>query len=268
MILLYNFYFLRSTEKGYFFDIVKKKFYNGSMVKEGERVEDLVCRGYRIIQDPKGYCFTSDSVLLANLARVKKGDRVVDLCTGSGVVALLMRAKYDPKEVIGVELQPRLADMATRSVALNEVDNVKILCADVKGVHHTIGYGFDVVTVNPPYGTGKTIPSPTEEDLCKEEIAVTAGEVIKEAAILLRFGGLFYMVNKSERLTDVLAAMRTCGIEPKTLRFIQPKKDKKPDTFVVEGKRGARPGVCIPTPLVVYDDNGEYTEEMRRLYEQ
>ena len=238
------------------------------MLKEGERIDDLICRGYKIIQDPNGYCFTSDSVLLANLARVKKGDRVVDLCTGSGVVALLIRANYAPAEVIGVELQPRLADMATRSVELNGVPDVRILCADVKGVREVIGRGYDVVTVNPPYGTGKTIADPTEEDICKEEIAVTADEVIQEAAALLRFGGLFYMVNKSERLTDVLVAMRTYGIEPKTLRFIQPKKDKKADTFIVEGKRGAKPGVIVPKPLVVFDDAGAYTEETRRLYAQ
>ena len=237
------------------------------MLKENERLDDLQCNGFRVIQDPDGYCFTSDSVILANLASVKRTDRVVDLCSGSGVVALLLQAKHSPKEIVCVELQPRLADMAKRSVAFNNVQNtVKVVNAPLQGVRETIGDGYDVVIVNPPYETCEKKENPTEEEICRSEQKVTCEEVVSESARLLKFGGLFYMVNKSRRLADVMFYMKKYGVEPKKLYLIQPKKEKDVDAFVVEGKKGAKPYLVTPKPLVVYDENGDYTDEVRRLY--
>lgn len=236
------------------------------MTIDKERIDDLQCRGYKIIQHPDGYCFTSDSVLLSNLVSVKKNDRVVDLCTGSGIIALLVRAKYTPSEVVGVELQRRLADMAMRSVELNAVDNVKIVNAPLQGIHKIIGSGYDVVTVNPPYEKICEKEEYTEEDICKSEVSVTLEEIIKESSVLLRYGGSFYMINKARRLVDTICLMRKYGIEPKKIYFIQPKISKEADTFVVEGKRGGKPFVTIPPVIIVYNENGEYTDEVGRLY--
>ncbi len=237
------------------------------MLKGNERIDDLECRGYKIIQDPDGYCFTSDSVLLSNLAEVKTKDRVVDLCTGSGVVALLINAKYSPKEVIGAEIQPRLADMAQRSVALNGAEKtVKIINASVIGLTKTIGSGFDVVTVNPPYEPAQGEENPTESDVCKKEICLTAEELIKESAKLLRHGGSFYMVHRTRRAAEIVSLMVSYGIEPKKIYFVYPKKSKNADTFIIEGKRGGKSGLIVPPPIIVYDDDGNYTPEVRSLY--
>lgn len=236
------------------------------MLKDNERIDDLQCRGYKIIQNPNGYCFTGDSVLLSNLINVKKGDKVVDLCTGSGVVALLTDAKYSPLRVIGVELQQRLADMAMRSVKLNNLSTVEIINKPLQGIHKDIGSGYDVVTVNPPYENAPLKESYTEDDICKREVKVTLEEIIKESASLLRYGGLFYMINRTRRFVDVICHMRAYGIEPKKIYMVQPKASKDVDTFVVEGKRGSKPSVTIPAPLIVYDENGNYTEKVRSLY--
>ena len=206
--------------------------------------------------------------MLANLAKVKRSDRVVDLCTGSGVIALLIKAKYEPKEVIGVELQPRLAAMAQRSVELNNAADVRIVCARVQAIYKDIGTGFDVVTVNPPYEPKPDKEKYTEEDVCKTEAEITLEEVVEESAKLLRFGGLFYMVNRARRLSETLSLMTKYGIEPKKLYLIQPKRDKAVDAFVVEGKRGGKPALDVPAPIIVYDENGVYTPEVRSLYNQ
>lgn len=237
------------------------------MLKKNERIDDLECRGYRIIQDPDGYCFTSDSVLLANVAKAGRKDRVADLCTGSGVIALLVAAKYRPAEVVGVELQARLADMAERSVALNGAESVvKIVNAPVQGITKVIGSGFDVVTVNPPYGEKTENENPDEKEICKNEYMLTLEEVIAESAALLRYGGAFYMIHKTRRMTDAVFYMRKYGIEPKKIYFVYPKKSKDSDTFIVEGKRGGKAGLTVPSPLIVYDDEGNYTPEVRSLY--
>ena len=236
------------------------------MLMDNERIDDLQCRGYKIIQNPNGYCFTGDSVLLSNLANVKKGDKVVDLCTGSGVVALLMDAKYSPQMVIGVEIQERLADMAKRSVELNGLSTVNIINRPLQNIHKEIGSGYDVVTVNPPYETAPDKDEYTEDDICKREVKVTLEEIIKESSVLLRYGGLFYMINRIRRMVDVIYLMRVNGIEPKKIYMVQPKESKDVDTFVVEGRRGGKPSLSVPAPLIVYDENGNYTEKVRSLY--
>lgn len=237
------------------------------MLKDGERLDDLEYKGLEIIQRSDGYCFTSDSVLVANLVNVKHTDKVVDIGTGSGIIAILIAAKFLPKKVIGVEIQERLAEMATRSVIHNNLsDVIEIVNAPAQGVEKIIGDGYDVVVTNPPYDENCKKENATEKEICKSEVKLTVAECIKTAARLLKFGGLFYMVNKARRLTDVIYSMRSCGIEPKKIYFIQPKKDKDADTFIVEGKKGGKPSVIIPKPIVVYEDDGEFTEFARRIY--
>lgn len=237
------------------------------MLKDGERLDDLEYKGLEIIQRSDGYCFTSDSVLVANLVNVKHTDRVVDIGTGSGIIAILIAAKFLPKKVIGVEIQERLAEMATRSVTHNNLsDVIEIVNAPAQGVEKIIGDGYDVVVANPPYDENCKKENATEKEICKSEVSLTVAECVNTAARLLKFGGLFYMVNKARRLTDVIYSMRNSGIEPKKIYFIQPKKDKDADTFIVEGKKGGKPSVIIPKPIVVYEDDGEFTEFARRIY--
>jgi len=238
------------------------------MLAEKERLDDLEYNGLRIIQHPDGYCFTSDSVLLVNLAHVKKGSRVCDLCTGSGVVAVLCAGKYQPEEVVGVELQERLADMAKRSVLYNHLENVvKILHAPVQGIEREIGFGtFDTVLVNPPYAPCEKKEGYSEEEICKSEAFLTLPELLETSAKILKFGGTFFMVHKAYRLCDVLCLMRQYGIEPKKITLIQPKASKDVDTFVVEGKKGGKPYMTVPAPVVVYEEDGSYSETGRRIY--
>ncbi len=240
------------------------------MLKDGERLDDLEYKGLEIIQDGEGYCFTSDSVLVANLCNVKRGDRVVDIGTGSGIIAILVAAKFSPREVIGVEIQDRLADMASRSVEHNRLGEVvKIVHAPCQGVEKVIGEGYDVVVSNPPYDENCAFhvegTEYSEKEICKSEIKMTVADCVNTASKLLKYGGLFYMVNKTRRLIDVVSSMRDSGIEPKKIYLVQPKKDKDVDTFIVEGKKGAKPSVTLKT-IVVYNDDGTFTDFARRIY--
>lgn len=235
------------------------------MLKDGERIDDLEYNNLRIIQKKDGYCFTSDSVLLANLTPVKHTDRVVDLCTGSGVIAILIAGKFQPKEVVGVEIQDRLAEMATRSVELNSLSNVKIVCAAAQGVEKIIGDNYDVVVANPPY-ENNFCEDLSEKSICKNEIKLTLEELVTSASKLLKFGGTFVMVHRARRLADAICAMRDNKIEPKRLTLVYPKADRKADTFIIEGKKGAKSSIIVPEPLIVYDEDGEMNAKCRRLY--
>lgn len=217
-----------------------------NLLKNNERLDDLQINGKYVIQNPNEYCFTSDSVRLANFAIVKPKSRVVDLCSGSGVVGILIETKKNPKEVVCVEIQPQLADMCKRSVLLNgQQDVINVVNAPLQGVSAIIGTDYDVVVCNPPYKDAGKLSDRDNINIAKHEVAVTLEEIVKEASALLKYGGRFYVVNKEERLTDICVFCRKYGLEPKRLRLFDSVKGAC--IIVVEAKKGGKSGLKIIT---------------------
>ncbi|MEG1790693.1 MAG: tRNA1(Val) (adenine(37)-N6)-methyltransferase [Clostridia bacterium] len=239
------------------------------MLKTGERLDDLQINGLKIIQNSNLYCFTSDAVLLANTVNASANDRVCDLCSGSGIIAMLIASKRNAREVVGVELQAEMADMAQRSVDLNNLgDKVKILQLSAQDAPSKLGYGsFDIVVANPPYGTVGTgrICEDERIAICKNEIKLTLNELVLSASKLTKFGGKFYMIHRADRLAEIIFALKMVSLEPKAITIIYPKADKTPDTFIVECINGGKPGLILKS-LTVYEHNNTYTAEAKKLY--
>lgn len=240
-------------------------------LKNNERIDDLQFKNLKIIQNSQGFCFGIDAILLSDFAKdMKRSELVVDLCTGTGVIPILLAGKTDAKKIIGVEIQEECADMAKRSVVLNNLeDRVEIVNIDLKLLKNVIPSAtVDVVTVNPPYmkrGTGVI----NEKDaiiISKHEVSCTLEDVIKEAARLLKFNGEFYMIHKSERIADVFCTMRKYKIEPKRVRFVYPQVDKPSNLVLVEGTRSGKEFLKHEKPLIVYKENKEYTDEIYKIY--
>ncbi|MBR4015950.1 MAG: tRNA1(Val) (adenine(37)-N6)-methyltransferase [Anaerotignum sp.] len=235
-----------------------------------ERVDDLHRDGAHIIQDPKRFCFGVDAVILSGFARVKKGERVLDLGTGTGIIPILLAAKTEGKSFVGLEIQPESAEMAARSVAMNEMeDRVLVLEGDIKEAGQLFGgSSFDVVTSNPPYmNEGGGLVNPFEaKAIARHEILCSLEDVIGAAAKCLRPGGRFYMIHRPHRLTDILVLLRQYRLEPKRLRFVHPYAEKAPTMVLVEAGRGGKPMVKIDPPLVIYRAAGQYTEEIVEIY--
>lgn len=234
-----------------------------------ERIDDLHRNGLKIIQNREVFSFTMDSVLLSSFAGVIKGDRVIDLGTGTGVLPLLIAGRKEVKEIIGLEIQEPLVDMATRSVELNNLNNIKIIKGDIKDSINLFGSeSFDVVVSNPPYMKGQRgeINALTTKAIARHEILCDLEDVVSNGAKLVKYGGKVALVHRTERLTDIFFNMRKYNIEPKRMRLIQPKIDKESNIVLVEGIKGAKPGL-IPLPtLVVYNQEGSYTKEIEELY--
>ncbi len=240
-------------------------------LKNNERIDDLQFKDLKIIQNSQGFCFGIDAILLSDFAKdMKKSELVVDLCTGTGVIPILLAGKTEAKKIIGVEIQEECADMAKRSVALNNLENrVEIINVDLKFLKNIIPSAtVDVVTVNPPYmkkGTG-VINEKNAIIISKHEVSCTLEDVIKEAARLLKFNGEFYMIHKSERIADVFCTMRKYKIEPKRVRFVYPQVDKPSNLVLVEGARSGKEFLKHEKPLIVYKENKEYTDEIYKIY--
>lgn len=238
---------------------------------EYERLDDLKRDGLFIIQDTRGFCFGTDAVLLSDFVSVAKNDNVLDLCTGGGIIPLLIHARCKSARISGIEIIKKVADMAKRSVEYNNIDCIDIVHGDLKDAPKIFGYErFDVVTCNPPYEkVGSGAESPTDvKAAARHEIFCTLDDVIKNACDVLKFGGKLCMVHRANRLTDVFCTMRKYSIEPKRLRLVAPYAEKEPNLFLIEGAKGGGTFMKIMPTLYVYDKNGNYSDEILGIYER
>jgi len=236
-----------------------------------ERIDDLQINGLKLMQDTNGYCFTSDAVILANFAgKYCKSRSVVDLGTGNGIIAVLLAGKYGASHVTGVEIQARYAELAVRNATLNGLEKkIKIINCPMQDAHNILGYNkADAVICNPPFmrqDEGEVDSSP-EIALCRREIAVTLGEVIESASRLIKFGGKFFMIHKSERLQKIFEVLAKFKLEPKRIRFVCGTIDKKPSLVMLEAVSGANPGLCVEKNLIMRNPDGSETDEIKEIY--
>lgn len=239
-------------------------------IGKDESIDDLQLNGLQLIQKEQGFRFGVDAVLLSHFANVKKKHRVIDLCTGTGIVSFLVYGKYKPQEVIGLEIQDDMVEMANRSSKLNDTsDIVKFVQGDLKDKALLDSLGrFDVVTVNPPYKLNNAgILNPNDKlAIARHEIMCNLEDVIVSARRLLKDNGRMFIVYRPERLADIFGLMRKYKIEPKRVRLVQPNTKKAPNIVLVEGQRDGGAFLKWEETLYVYDDNGNYSEEINRIY--
>ena len=235
-----------------------------------EGIDDLQLKGLKLIQKQQGLRVCVEAVLLSDFANIKNKHRVVDLCTGTGIIPFLAYGKYNPKEVIGLEIQDDMVEMANRSSELNDItDIVKFVHGDLKDKKLIDSLGkFDVVTVNPPYKLNNAgIVNPNDKlAIARHEVMCTLEDVIVSARRLLKDNGRMFIVHRPERLADIFGLMRKYKIEPKRVRMVQPNTKKAPNIVLVEGQRDGGAFLKWEETLYVYDDNGNYSEEIDRIY--
>lgn len=240
------------------------------VLKENERIDDLQRNGYRIIQDPKRFCFGMDAVLLSGFAQVKDGARVLDLGTGTGIIPLLLAAKTGAAHLTGLEIQKDSADMAKRSVLLNGLEEkITIVTGDIKEAGELFAAAsFDVITCNPPYMIGRHgLKNPADaKAIARHEILCTLEDVIAQTQRLLKPGGKFFLVHRPFRLAEIMTTMRSYKLEPKRMRLVYPFVDKEPNMVLLESVRGGRARMTVEKPLIVYREPGVYMPEIYEVY--
>ena len=215
----------------------------------GERLDDLQCENLFLIQNPAKFCFGIDAVLLANFIKVKRGGHAVDLCTGSGIVPVLLSAKTQAKKITGIEIQEDIAEMANRSVKYNSLEEkIDIINDDIANALKYIKQGsVDTVSVNPPYMKDTTaIKNP---DL---PLAIARHELLT--------------IHRPSRLSEIFAALKKNRIEPKRIRFVHPYMESKANLVLIEGVKGSGVWLDVEPPLAVYNDKNIYTDEVLKIY--
>lgn len=240
-------------------------------ILENERIDDLEYKGLKIIQNKDGFCFGIDSILLSDFAsEIKKEGKVIDLGTGTGIIGIMLCAKTELSKMIGVEVQKKVYDMAKRSIKLNNLqDKFEIINDNIKNLENILEIGtFDAVVTNPPYkkiGTG-LINENEKKLISRHEITANLEDFIKMSAKLLKDKGNFYMVHRPDRLVDIIELLRKYKLEPKKIRFVEPSIGKEANLLLIKATKNAKPFLKIEKPLYVYKENGEYTEEILKIY--
>ncbi|WP_062200967.1 tRNA1(Val) (adenine(37)-N6)-methyltransferase [Massilibacterium senegalense] len=237
---------------------------------EDERLDYLLNEEMRIIQSPNVFAFSLDAVLLSNFVYVpiQKG-KIMDLCSGNGVIPLLL-SKRTKGQLVGVEIQERLYDMAVRSVEYNKLtDRIQMVLGDLKDAPKTVGNGiFDVVTCNPPYfqmdGQADLHANP-HYAIARHELLTTLEDVVKTSSSLVKQGGKVAFVHRPNRLLDIVTLMRKYRLEPKRLQFVHPKRGKEANTILIEGIKDGKPDLKILPPIAVYEEDNSYTKELKEM---
>lgn len=242
---------------------------SGMQLSEKERLDDLQ-NGYQIIQDTDDFCFGMDAVLLSWFAGVKEKDRVLDMCTGNGIIPILLRARNHNVHITGLEIQEKSADLARRSVSYNRLeDDIEIVTGDVKEAASIFGKAsFQVVTTNPPYMTGGHgfTNAHASKSIARHEVLCSLEDVIAQASQVLKMRGRFYMVHRPFRLAEIMSLMVKYHLEPKRMQLVYPFVDKEPNMVLIEGLKGGNARIEVEKPLIVYERPGVYTKDILRIY--
>lgn len=238
-------------------------------IYENERIDDLMNEGLRLIQSDEVFSFSMDAVLLSRFASLPKRGRILDMCTGNGVIPILLSVRTEAR-IEGIEIQEKLADMARRSVRLNALEErIEIRTGDLRELPARVGGNiYDVITVNPPYmpllsGDRKLNQ---HQAAARHEVHGTLEEIILAAKRLLRPGGKLFMVHKPQRLGEILTLLRQHKLEPKVLRFVHPRIKMEANMVLIEAHRDGKPDIRLKPPLIVYEESGNYTDELMEVY--
>ena len=247
-------------------------------IRKNERIDDLGINDLKIIQNKEYFCFGTDSVLLANFVKSENSNNVIlDLCSGSGVIPIILSAKKKYKKIFGVELQSEMYDLFDRNIKINNLEDSIISINEniknIKDIRKKITSimekdKIDIITCNPPYkeiGTGLTTNHDVKT-IAKCEVMCNLEDIFITSSKLLGKGGKLYLVHKPERLSDLIYFGRKYNLEAKEIRFVYPKINKKPSIVLISYRKDGGNETKVLEPLIEYNDDMSYTDEIYRIY--
>lgn len=231
--------------------------------------------GYKdmsIVQDTDMFHFSLDSVLLPNFVTVRsKIDKILDIGCGNAPIPLILSTKTKAN-IIGVEIQKEVFDLAQQSVAINHLENqIQIMNADINEYYKELeSDSFDVITCNPPFfrvNEESKLNDSQYKVFARHEITLNLNQIFKIAKKLLKNNGNIAIVHRPERLVEILSVMKENNIEPKRIQFVYPRPSMESNIVLIEGTKNGKSGLKILPPIFVHNQDGSYTKEVQKYFE-
>lgn len=229
-------------------------------------------KNLKIVQNTDMFNFSLDSVLLPNFVTLNKNTaKILDIGCGNAPIPLILSTKTRAK-IIGVEIQKDVYELALKTVKMNDLEKqIEIINDDINNIYtYFETESFDTVVCNPPYFKVATTPNLNTieyKTIARHEIKLNLEQIINIAKKVLKNNGNIAMVYRPERLSDIITIMRKNNIEPKRIRFVYPKETKEANILLIEGVKNGRPGLKILSPLYSHCENGEYSKQIKKYFE-
>ena len=240
-------------------------------LNKNERIDDLELKGLKIIQNTEGFCYGIDSVLLSDFAKeISNNSKVLDLGTGTGILSILLCGKTNLSKIYGVEVQEDVAEMAKKSIILNDLtDKFEIINDNIKNLSKYFNNSyFDAIISNPPYKKNNSgLKNENKNKLIsRHEIMANLEDFISISSKLLKNNCSLYMVHRPERLSDLIFLLKKYKVEPKKIKFVQSYFNSKPKLVLIKATKNAKSFLNMEKPLIIYNKDGTYTEEILEIY--
>lgn len=229
-------------------------------------------KNLKIYQDNKMFNFSLDSVLLPNFVTINKSmKKILDIGTGNAPIPLILSTKTSAK-IIGVEIQQEVFELAKKSIDYNKLNNqIEIINGDIKQVYKNWESDvFDAITCNPPFfklEENSHLNDSKHKSIARHEIELSLNDIMVISKKLLKNGGVLAIVQRPERLIEIIDLMRKNNIEPKRIQFVFPKTNSDANIMLIEGRKNGKPGLKIMNPIYSHKENGEYTDQLKKYFE-
>lgn len=239
------------------------------MIKPHERIDELFREEMKIIQSKEVFSFSVDALLLANFVTLRKRDAIIDLCSGNGIIPLLLSHRTD-LAIDAIEIQATLVDMAERSIMLNDKKpQINLIEGDINNIAAYYAHSaFDVITVNPPYFTeNQPLKVRSAHAYARHEILTTLTQVVKACKYLIKNKGRLYMVHRAERSTEVITILQNNNFRVSRMQYVYNAPNSNEAMFVlIEAVFHSKSYVKVLPPFYIYNTDGEYSKEMLEVY--
>ncbi len=237
-----------------------------------ERINDLLdINGLKIYQNDDWFKFSLESVLLPNFVTLNlRCKNIIDLCTGNAPIPLILSTKTKAN-IVGVEIQKDVCDLADKSIKLNNLENrITIINDNLNNIkNYYSGDCFDIVTVNPPYFSNIANSLKNQDihkTIARHEIYTNLDEIVRVSSYLLKNGGYLALVHQTNRFFDVVDTIKKYNFSINKVEFIYPKEGKESNLFMIEAIKDGKSGVKFLNPLYVHNEEGTYKEEILKMF--
>lgn len=233
----------------------------------------LLSKNLKIIQKSDYFNFSIDSLLISEFINIKKKARnIVDLGTGNGAIPLFLSKKTDSK-IYGIELQNESYNLAVKNIIINNLnEQIYLINDNMKNYYKYFKNGsIDIVVSNPPFfkvnPDKKFLNNLKQLTIARHELEINLEELVTVAHNLLKDKGYFYLVHRVDRFSEIFLTLKKYSFEIKKIRFCYTTAKKDAKIILIEAIKNGSSGLKVLQPLIINDENGNYTEEVLKMFE-